>query len=127
MDNSFLYLIVLLIMHYFADWTHLSTSKMLEAKKVGKPLSPIFLHSLVHAILFSIVTLFFYNISAGITIFFIILISHFIIDFSKGILANKYPITSDIKSKIFWYILGLDQLLHQLFIIISAYICYYFF
>ena len=44
-------LLTLFTCHFLADYTHLSTSWMLDAKRLGKPLYPIFQHALVHAIL----------------------------------------------------------------------------
>ena len=42
-------LIILFACHWLADYTHLSTAWMLNAKRLGKPLLPIFAHALVHA------------------------------------------------------------------------------
>jgi hypothetical protein len=41
-------LIGLFICHFLADYTHLSTAWMLNAKRLGTPLFPIFCHAFVH-------------------------------------------------------------------------------
>ncbi len=44
-------LIGLFICHFLADYTHLSTNWMLNAKRLGKPLHPILIHAMVHTLL----------------------------------------------------------------------------
>lgn len=46
--NQTALLIGLFFCHFLADYTHLSTAWMLNAKRFGKPLFPIFIHALVH-------------------------------------------------------------------------------
>ncbi|MCX6185983.1 MAG: hypothetical protein NTU43_03160, partial [Bacteroidetes bacterium] len=48
-------LIGLFICHWLADYTLLSTAWMLNAKRFGKPLFPIFIHAAMHTMLMSLV------------------------------------------------------------------------
>jgi len=78
-------LIGLFICHWLADYTHLSTAWMLNAKRLGKPLHPILAHAMVHACLMG----FFLAVSFGFTaivlrLFLFQLCSHFLIDWWKG-------------------------------------------
>ena len=106
-------LLSLLFCHFLGDFTHLSTNWMLKAKKLGEPLFPIFCHASVHAILM-IIVLFLFNISLTkiILLFFIELISHFIIDVLKGKLNVWSPNLANPINKFHWYIFGFDQFLH---------------
>lgn len=97
---------------------------MLDAKRIGKPLSPIFLHAFVHAALMCIV-MSFYGVS-NVQLFactVLQLVSHFMIDVLKGRCNIWFPVVSSPANKHHWYIFGLDQLLHQAAIIVMAYIC----
>ena len=51
-----LLLILLFFSHFLCDFTPLSTPIMLNAKRVGSPLGPIFEHACVHMLGISIVT-----------------------------------------------------------------------
>ncbi len=44
-------LILLFLCHFLADYTHLSTKWMLDAKRIGKPLWPILCHAGNHDVL----------------------------------------------------------------------------
>lgn len=114
-----LLLISLLICHYFADYTHLSTNFMLSAKRFGKPLFPIFIHALVHGILMLVVMLILINLDIKIVYAFIFqVITHFIIDTLKGRINLWFPSVQNPANKFHWYVFGFDQLLHQLVIIL---------
>lgn len=123
------------ICHWLADYTHLSTPSMLAAKKIGKPLLPIFMHALVHAFLMNMATLLFiYAIKDNIpvkthwhlvavsadTVFILQLLTHFAIDVLKGKLNIWFPALGNPVNKGHWYIFGLDQLGHQIVIIAQA-------
>ena len=118
---SILFLISLLFGHYIGDYTHLSTAKMLAAKRVGSPLLPILEHAMAHTILMSIVFAFFLNdVKFGSGLFFIFLgielASHFAIDVLKGKCNIWFPQAAYPTNKSHWYIFGFDQFLHQLVI-----------
>ncbi len=55
----FAILFMLMVCHYLADFTVLSTGWMLKAKQFGKPLYPILAHASVHALLMGFVMLLF--------------------------------------------------------------------
>ncbi len=116
-------LILLNICHWLADYTHLSTKWMLDAKRLGTPLLPILAHACVHGILMFFPLLFF----IGSCWFVVVLvwyqiITHFIIDVLKGKLNVWFPNVSSPMNKSHWYIFGADQLCHQLVIISMAYV-----
>lgn len=124
-------LILLNIGHFLGDYTHLSTGKMLKAK--GKPIGPIALHGLVHGLLcFSICLLYatiliklnmpYPSFSIVLFCFIIMFLTHTAIDILKGRLNLFYPKLSNPKNVFHWYVFGLDQLLHQIVIILIAYI-----
>jgi len=115
-------LILLNICHWLGDYTHLSRDWMLSAKRLGKPLTPIFLHAMVHAILMGIVLMLYIK---GIMFFWLLLfelITHFLIDVLKGRLNYWFPKLSNPANKYHWYVFGADQFLHQLIIIIIVFI-----
>ena len=116
-------LIGLFICHFLADYTHLSTTLMLNAKQFGKPLFPIFIHALVHTLLMSLVLgwfIGFTNIWAYLAIFQ--WVTHFLIDVWKGRMNRWFPSLQNSVNKWHWVVFGFDQLLHALVIItMSAY------
>lgn len=121
-------LILFFICHWAADFTHLSMPYMLEAKKIGKPLGPIYTHAMVHAVLMTVVIIF-YGFAYGVPdmhswvyYFWLQLISHFLIDTLKGKLNVWVPSVANPANKIYWYVFGLDQLLHTLVIILMWYL-----
>lgn len=116
-------LLGLLICHWAADFTQLSTPWMLNAKRRGAPLFPIFCHAGTHLILMM-------TVICGLcyvvptphwdkydTAFMIILLSHFIIDVWKGRMNVWFPSLTNPTNVYHWWIFGLDQLLHILVII----------
>jgi hypothetical protein len=122
-----LLLIILNVCHWAADYTHLSTRWMLNAKRVGSPLFPIFCHALVHAMLMGIVLHFWLHgdiLKFDIVdkLFLLQLSSHFSIDVLKGRLNVWFPHIANPVNKAHWYIFGLDQLAHQFIIISMVYL-----
>ena len=116
-------LILLFLAHYIADYTHLSTVWMLNAKKIGKPLFPIFIHALVHSLLMTIIIIFFTDWNILILYLLIIqLLSHFIIDTLKGKMNIWFPSIQNPANKFHWYVFGFDQYLHILVIILMNYL-----
>lgn len=96
---------------------------MLAAKRIGKPLSPIFLHSFIHTSLMgAVIALYGCKNVQLLACMVLQLLSHFVIDVLKGKLNVWVPIVSNPVNKQHWYIFGLDQLLHQLIIVIMFYI-----
>jgi len=122
-----LLLILLNIAHYLGDYTHLSTKSMLEAKRKGSPLIPIWCHAMMHTFLFALILWAYNSDSKYWTIqlcLSIELISHFVIDVLKGKLNVWFPSVSNPMNKSHWYIFGLDQLMHQLIIILIVYLMF---
>lgn len=123
-------LILLNICHWLGDYTHLSTKRMLDAKRIGNPLLTILSHAATHAGLMGL-TLAIYIKKVDVDmetlmmwsiVILIQLVSHFIIDVLKGKLNIWFPRVSNPSNKAHWYVFGLDQLLHQLIIILMAYL-----
>jgi hypothetical protein len=117
-------LIGLFICHWLADYTHLSTTWMLNAKRFGKPFHPIFIHAFVHASLMLV----FLFLTGGLggsqlaALFGFQLITHFLIDVWKGRMNGWFPVLQSPANKWYWIVFGFDQLLHALVIIgMSAY------
>jgi hypothetical protein len=113
--------IALSICHWVADFTHLSTDWMLNAKRYGKPLYPIFIHALVHALLFFVVIWFLYDKEKAIFAGAFQLITHFIIDLVKGKVNFWFRKLEDPTNKFHWWLFGFDQLLHHLVIIVTVF------
>jgi len=115
--NNNLFLIVLLICHYLADFC-LTLPVMIRAKADGRQLWPIALHGMVHAVLMGICALLF-RVSVPTVLYLMTFeaTTHFFIDLSKARLSVHYPRLADATRKPYWMLYGLDQLLHQLVII----------
>ncbi len=112
-------LIGLFICHFLADYTHLSTSWMLNAKRLGKPLFPILTHAMVHTLLMGIF-LGCLEISNIILLMGFQLITHFLIDVWKGRMNGWFPALQSPDNKWHWVVFGFDQLLHAIVIIIMV-------
>ena len=120
--NTELLLIILFTCHWIADYTWLSTSWMLNAKRFGTPWYPIFAHALVHGLLMAAVLYFVVGFNwtlLQLTCFQII--THFTIDVWKGRMNGWFPALQSPANKLHWVIFGFDQLLHTIVIIIMAY------
>jgi hypothetical protein len=112
-------LIGLFICHWLADYTHLSNTWMLNAKRLGTPLLPILTHAMVHTLLMGIF-LGCMGISNAIFLMGIQLITHFIIDVWKGRMNGWFPALQSPAIKWHWVVFGFDQLLHTFVIIIMS-------
>lgn len=120
-------LIGLFICHFLADYTHLSTSWMLSAKRLGKPLFPIFCHATIHSVLMGFFLQFYVksNDSFNEKLFILIafqLGTHFLIDVWKGRMNGWFPALQSPANKWHWIIFGFDQFLHAVVIIIMSYL-----
>ena len=120
--TSQLLLIGLFFCHFLADFTWLSTTWMLNAKSLGKPLLPIFAHAAVHATLMGLL-LAFGNLPLALWVNLVIfqLLTHFLIDLWKGQMNVWFPILKSPASKWHWIIFGFDQFLHAVVICIMYY------
>lgn len=116
-------LVLLNISHWVCDFL-IRTPNMIASKKFGKPLFPIYLHSMTHACAAAIIILIpFYNRPDSLpeVCVVIILVSHFIIDVFKGRLNILFPSLANAAKSGFWTMFGFDQLLHQFIIILVSY------
>ena len=112
-------LIGLFICHFLADYTHLSTAWMLNAKRLGKPLHPIFTHAFIHASLMLVfLSLFGLSGSKLFCLFTFQLNTHFLIDVWKGKMNSWFPSLQSPANKWHWIVFGFDQLLHAIVIIL---------
>ncbi len=117
-------LATLLAAHFLGDFTPLATPRMQRAKAAGKPVGPIAAHALVHACLVGIAV----TVAArpGLhltaTVMGIELVTHFGIDWARGLLGARHPALSDPKNQLFWTTLGLDQMAHGLVLVWIAYL-----
>ena len=116
--NSTILLLVLFFCHFLADYTHLSTAWMLNAKRLGTPLFPILAHAGVHALLMGVVMIVLgYNFDVVYKLVLFQLITHFAIDVWKGRMNGWFPELQSPTNKWHWIVFGFDQLLHALVII----------
>ncbi len=117
-------LATLFFCHFLADYTHLSMPFMLNAKRLGTPLYPIFLHAFIHASLMLVCIVLFFGFSGmfALGLFLYQLITHFIIDVWKGKMNYWFPSLQSPANKWHWVIFGFDQFLHALVIIIMAHL-----
>ena len=115
-------LILLNVCHFLADYTWLSNSWMLNAKRFGKPLFPIIAHATVHAFLMWIVIRWVFNTDANTSfwLFWLQLSTHFGIDVLKGRMNEWFPPVKSPLNVIHWVVFGGDQLLHQVVIILMV-------
>ncbi len=116
-----LILIFLNVCHFLCDYTWLSTNWMLSAKRIGRPLFPIFVHALLHAVfMLGVVVVYAGSWQLSLFLFGVQLVTHFWIDVLKGRCNVWFPQVSSPMNKIHWVVFGFDQLLHQVVIIIMA-------
>ena len=115
-------LIGLFICHFLADYTHLSTSWMLNAKRLGKPLFPIFAHAGMHAILmFLFLVLFTNDLGLVLKLSVFQLVTYFLIDLLKGRMNGWLSAIQSPANKWHWFVFGFDQLLHSIVIILMSF------
>ena len=121
MMNAFLLLIVLLACHYLADFCFTSPS-MIRAKADGRNPWPILLHAGIHSGLMGFCLLV-WGVSWKLLLILALveLVSHFLIDTTKGRLTAHFCILGDIQKKPYWMLYGFDQLLHLLVIVMIWY------
>lgn len=112
-------LILLFLCHFLADYTHLSVTWMLNAKRKGEPYFPIFCHAGVHALLMALVVkCFSYNWTNTIVVYAFQLSMHFWIDVWKGKMNIWFPSLQNPANKWHWWVFGFDQFLHAVVIIL---------
>ncbi len=113
-------IVLLFICHFLGDFTPLSNAWMQRAKQFGKPLFPILIHAAMHALLMLGVLLFFTTPLMALKLALFQLIAHFLIDTWKGRMNGWFPSLQNNYEKGYWMIFGVDQLLHQLTIVMMV-------
>jgi len=118
-----LLLATLLVCHYLADFC-LTSPAMIKAKADGHNPWPILLHASIHAGLIGL-CLMCWSITWKLLLILVLveLISHFLIDMTKGRLTAHYAVLADMQKKPYWMLYGFDQLLHVLVIVMIWYCC----
>jgi hypothetical protein len=114
----------LLLGHFLGDFTPLSTERMRKAKQKGRPVGPIALHALVHAVLAGIAV---GAVARPLPLLLVGAVAiefwtHLGIDWLRGRLTVRYPAIGDTNERAFWTVLGLDQLAHALVLVGIAYL-----
>jgi len=96
---------------------------MLSAKQTGKQVLPVLAHAGVHGLLMLIFLFCFIPIDTLLILKLIgfQVVTHFLIDISKGRMNGWFPILIDPSNKWFWLLFGFDQFLHALVIIGMSY------
>lgn len=117
-------ILLLLVCHLLADFSPLSTDWMLRAKSKGSPFFPIAVHAAVHAALMLVVLLFFIPFAFALKLAALQWICHFAIDVWKGKMGVWFPVFVNSANKNFWMLFGFDQFLHQLVILIMAWLIF---
>jgi len=117
-----LFLTLLFVCHFLADFTWLSRPHMLKAKRFGTPIWPILHHAWVHGILMFITSLFFLPFYFAVLVLVIQILAHWAIDIGKGRVTYLIKSTQDSTKVEFWILFGFDQFLHQLTIILMWYL-----
>ena len=119
--NSTILLLVLFFCHFLADYTHLSTAWMLNAKRLGTPLFPILAHAGVHALLMGVAMIVLgYNFDVVYKLVLFQLITHFAIDVWKGRMNGWFTFLQSPANKGHWIVFGIDQYFHAIVIILMV-------
>jgi len=118
--NSTILLLALFFCHFLADYTHLSTAWMLNAKRLGKPLLPILCHACCHGVLMYVALLFFTDTITATQLCLFQVITHFLIDVWKGRMNGWFPALQSPANKWHWIVFGADQFFHATVIILMV-------
>jgi len=111
-------LIILLICHWVGDYTHAVRPWMLKAKRIGRPVGPIAAHACVHAVLMAVACWLMVGPEAAVIAFAIQFPTHLAIDVAKGRGSATVPALAEATNVWFWWVFGLDQLLHTLVLVL---------
>ncbi|MGD8495447.1 MAG: DUF3307 domain-containing protein [Gemmatimonadales bacterium] len=112
-------LVALLVAHDLGDFTPLATERMREAKARGRPAWLIGMHAAIHGALVGVALLI--VVRPSLTVLALAvgfeLVTHFLIDLSKARLGIRVPSLGDMHTNPFWWVMGVDQLLHGLVLV----------
>lgn len=116
-----LLLIALLVCHYLADFC-LTWPRLIQSKSDGKSMWPIAQHASVHALLMGCCLLVF-GVGCIQLLALVVFewVSHFLLDTMKAWLSAVNSLLADLRHKPYWMLFGLDQLLHQVVVIVIWY------
>lgn len=118
--------IALLTCHYLADFC-LTWPALIRSKADGRNVWPILLHAVVHSVLMGGCLLVFgVNMELSLWLMLLEVVTHFVIDFGKAAVSVKVPLLADVKQKAYWVLFGLDQLLHQLVVVVIWYMALFY-
>ena len=121
-----LLLVGLIICHYLADFC-LTWPALIRSKADGRNVWPILLHAVLHAVLMGACLLVFgVNVELSLWLMLLEVVTHFVIDFGKAAVSVKVPLLADVKQKAYWVLFGLDQLLHQLVVVVIWYMALFY-
>lgn len=105
-----LILLLLQIKHFIVDFPLQKPYQWQNKGTYGHPGG--ILHSQLHANATFLILIFFTNIFTAIILAFIDFVIHYHVDWAKMKINSKFGLTTTDEK--FWWLLGLDQLLHQL-------------
>lgn len=113
----FYYLIILMVLHFLADFVlqsdYVATNKSENVEVLA-------IHSLIYGFIMSVIFAHDLFILALVVILFTV--SHFMVDFVSSRITKKFYIQG--KRHEFFVTIGMDQLIHNLIIIgVCAYVC----
>jgi hypothetical protein len=114
-------LLALAFAHFLGDFTPLN-KWMLKAKRYGKPVSLVLAHGAVNGALYMLAALFFTDIRMALLAFAIETGTHTAIDVLKGRINQWFPVVEDRTKAIHWTVMGADQLLHQVVLIMIVFL-----
>lgn len=109
----------LLVAHAAGDFSPLASRRIQLAKATGGPVGPIAMHAAIHAILTGVAVAVVGRPSPQLLLAAVALqfVSHFAIDAARARLGVRYRALTDPSSDVFWWALGVDQLLHGLVLV----------
>ncbi len=111
MDTKLTILTFLLLKHFVVDFP---LQNQYQYKNKGTYLHPGgLLHSLLHGVGTGLVVGFVLNVYVGLWMGVLDAAVHYHVDWAKVKLNNRYQLTPTSSEK-FWWLLGIDQLIHQL-------------
>jgi hypothetical protein len=105
-----LFLVLISLKHFVADFI-LQTKYQWYTKGIYGHLGGV-LHASIHAVLTFLVLIHFLDFGNSITVSLVDGLIHYQIDYFKVVINEKYGL--DAGNEKFWWLLGLDQLLHSL-------------
>lgn len=111
MDNQLTIITLLLLKHFIVDFP---LQKPYHYQNKGTYLHPGgLLHALLHGVGTGLIVGFMLNVYVGLWMGVLDAAVHYHVDWAKVKLNNRYQLTPTSSEK-FWWLLGIDQLIHQL-------------